>query len=103
MQLKTKLVEEPLHQPSHLNEKPPQVVDNVTSQSSFVNSLVGPSLPSVGVNAPSKGPIGSTGVVNGTFGALTLGNRVVPSNNEASGLNELQSSLASTFFAFEHR
>ena len=30
------------------------------------------------------------------FGALTLGNRVVPSNNEASGLNELQSSLAST-------
>ena len=53
-------------------------------------------MPFVGVNAPLKEPIGSTGVVDGTFGALTLGNRVVPSNNEASGLNELQSSLAST-------
>ena len=53
-------------------------------------------MPFVCVNAPSKGPIGSTGVVDGTFSALTLGNRVVPSNNEASGLNDLQSSLAST-------
>ena len=96
LQSKSNLVEEPLRQTSHLNEKPPQVVDKVTSQSSFVNSSVGPSLPFVGANAPSKGPISSTGVVDGTFGALTLGNRVVPSNNEASGLNELQSSLAST-------
>ena len=35
-------------------------------------------------------------MVDGTFGALTLGNRVFPSNNEASCLNELQSSLGST-------
>ena len=35
-------------------------------------------------------------MADGTFGALTLGNRAVPSNNKASGLNELQSTLAST-------
>ena len=62
LQHKSNLVEEPLHQTSHLNEKPLQVVDNVTAQSSFVNSSVGLCLPFVGVNAPSKGLIGSTGV-----------------------------------------
>ena len=81
---------------SYLNEKPAQVVVNVTSQSSIANNSVGPSLLFVGGNAPLKVPIGSTGVVDDTFGALTLINRVVPSNNEASGLNELQSFLAST-------
>ena len=73
LQPKSNLVEEPLHQTSHSNEKPPQVVVNVTSQSSFVKWSVGPSLPFVGVNDPSKGPIASTGVIDGTFGALTLG------------------------------
>ena len=96
LQPKSNLVEKLLHQTSQLNEKPPQVVDVVTSQSSFVNNSVGTSLPFVDVNAPSKATISSTGVVGSTFGSLTIGNKVVSSNNETIGLIVPQSSLAST-------
>ena len=50
----------------------------------------------VDVNAPSKATISSTGVVGSTFEALTIGNKVVPSNNETIGLIVPQSSLPST-------
>ena len=73
-----------------------RIVDNVSSQSSFVNISVGPRLSIVGVNDPTKTPIVSNGVVDSTSGALTLGNQVASSNKEAFGLNLLQSSLANT-------
>ena len=95
-QSKSNLLEEPLQQMSHSNGRPAQVVDIVTPQSSFVNNSVGSSLPFVDVNAPSKAPISSSSVVDSTFSALTIGNKVVSSNNEAFRLNVLQSSLAST-------
>ena len=63
-------VNELLQQMYHLNEKHEHVVDNVTSQSSFVNNSVGPSLLFVYNNAPSKAQIGSTCVVDSTFGTL---------------------------------
>ena len=76
LQPKTKLVEELLQETSYLNEIPAQVVDNVTSQSSFVNNSVGPSLPFVCITTPPKRPISSTrGLVDVTFGAVTLGKR----------------------------
>ena len=53
-------------------------------------------MPFVTANAPSRGLIGYTGVVDSTFSALTLGYPGVSSNYKASDLNELQSSLAST-------
>ena len=70
LQPKSNLVEEPLQHISHLNNKPAQVVDIVTSKSSFVHNSVGPGLRLVADNALSKGPTGSTGVVDSTFGAL---------------------------------
>ena len=97
LQPKSNLVEKLLHQTSHLNEKPPQVVDVVTSQSSFVNNSVGTSLPFVDVNAPSKATISSTGMVGSTFGALTIGNKIVSSNNETIGLI-----VPCEYFAFKH-
>ena len=94
-QPKSNLIEEPL-QISHSNGTPGQVVDIFTTQSSFVKNSVGSCLPFVDVNAPLKAPLSSSGVVDSTFGALTLANEVVFPNNEAFGLNVLQSSLAST-------
>ena len=102
LQPKSNLVEKLLHQTSHLNEKPPQVVDVVTSQSSFVNISVGTSLPFVvDVNAPSKATISFTGVVGSTFGALTIGNKVVSSNNETIGLIVV-SVVSCEYFALKH-
>ena len=99
-QYKSNLIEELLQQTSHSNRRPTQVVDIVTSQSSFVNNSLGSSLPFVDVNAPLKAPISSSGVVDSTFGALTLGNKVLSSNNEAFGLNT--SVFSCEYFAFTY-